>query len=115
MVAAIAVACAEGPVDLATGVAVEVRRGPIAPVGQPGVDNTAPVRGAIIVVYTESTQFGGVITDAVGKGSVPVPPGDYEVAVTTCPGALGPPSPVSVRVVSGSLSPVGLVCDTGIR
>ena len=108
-------ACGSGPMDLSTGVAAEVRRGPIAPVEQVGMDNTAPVAGATVIVTIDDHVLGQVTTDAGGKATINVPAGDYQVAIASCPGAMRAPDPVDTHVASGSLTSVRVICDTGIR
>ncbi|MBI4499535.1 MAG: hypothetical protein HY700_00075 [Gemmatimonadetes bacterium] len=111
---AVVAACA-GAVAPSSGIDATVRRGPIAPVEQQGVDNTAPVAGAVVVVVAGDRAFGGATTDATGTVSIAVPPGDYQVRVTVCPGAMGLPPATDAHVDSGSTVPVRLECDTGIR
>ena len=113
--AALALAGCAQTLDPTTGIAVAVRRGPISPVEQPAVDNTAPVAGASVAVLRAGHPFTAATTDTAGAVTVPAPAGDYEVAVTTCPGALALPGPVTVTVTTGMLVPARLVCDTGIR
>jgi hypothetical protein len=115
LLVALTVACGAGPLDPSTGIAAEVRRGPISPVDQVGVDNTAPVPGAQVVILSGNYALGQVTTDAAGKATMNVPPGDYQVAVYTCPGAMRAPAPVGTHVASGALTSVRVVCDTGIR
>jgi hypothetical protein len=98
-----------------TGIAVALRRGPIAPVEQPGVDNTAPVPGGTVVVLQGGRLVASATTDSAGTAMVPVAAGDYRVQAATCPGALALPAPVSVTVTAGMLAPAHLECDTGIR
>lgn len=102
--------------DPLTGILVEVRRGPIMPVDRPGVDNTAPVGGARVVIATAvGIPVAELRTDSLGSAAVQVPPGDYRVATSTCPGAMREAAPAVVTVVADSISAARLVCDTGIR
>ena len=107
-------ACAQS-VDPSTGIAVAVRRGPISPLEQPGLDNTAPVTGASVVVLQAGRLFASATTDSAGAATVPVAAGAYQVEAATCPGALHLPGPVGVTVTAGMLAPARLECDTGIR
>ena len=103
-------------VDPGTGVTVEVRRGPITPVTLEGVDNTAPVAGAVVrVADLRGSERGRGVTDGGGLASVTVAAGSYQATVVTCPGAMAVPAPASVTVTAGVLTQVRLECDTGIR
>jgi len=105
-----------GPTDPSTGVLIQVRRGPIAPVQIDTVDNTAPVTDATVVLLDASgNQVASAATDTSGAARVLAFPGAYQVAVQTCPGAMRTPQPNSVSVVQGSFASTRLVCDTGIR
>jgi hypothetical protein len=110
-------ACAKQvPTDPSTGVLIQVRRGPIAPVQQDSVDNTAPVTGATVVLVDGSgAQVASATTDTSGTARVLAFPGAYQVDVQTCPGAMRTPQPAAVTVAEGSFAPAQLVCDTGIR
>jgi hypothetical protein len=113
--AALTLAACGQALDPTTGIALAVRRGPISPVEQPGVDNTAPVAGASVAVLRAGQLFTTATTDSAGTAAVPAPAGTYEVAVTICPGAMSLPGPVSTTVTTGMLVPARLECDTGIR
>lgn len=102
--------------DPRTGLDVHVRRGPLAPVEQPGVENSAPVEGARVRIRPVADAGSAeATTDGDGTVGFAVPAGRYEVAVRDCPGALGLPGADTVRVASGARTGVTLVCDTGIR
>jgi hypothetical protein len=103
------------PTDPSTGVLVEVRRGPVAPVQLDASSNTAPVDGATVLLTDGSGNEITGTTDTTGTARVFAFPGAYQVSVETCPGALHAPPPTSVTVVRGSLASALLVCDTGIR
>jgi hypothetical protein len=113
--AALFAACGTaGPTDPSTGVLVQVRRGPIAPVQMDTGSNTAPVSGAtVLLTGGRGTDTG--TTDTTGTVRVLAFPGAYQVTVETCPGAMRTPQPAAVTVVQGSFVSALLVCDTGIR
>jgi len=99
-----------------SGAIVEVVRGPIQPVQQQGMDNTAPVSGAEVTIRDSSGQ--AVASDATGgdgKASFALAPARYEIEVTTCPGAMSLPPARAVTVSDGSFTAVRMQCDTGIR
>lgn len=102
--------------DPETGLDVAVRKGPIQPVAQEGVEDTAPVEGARVRVRPvgESGRADGT-TDGEGLVGFALPPGSYEVKVRECPGTLGLPGADTAQVGSGARTTVTLVCDTGIR
>ena len=114
LVAAVSTACTAALSPDARTIAIAVRRGPIAPVGQPGVDNTAPVAGAEIRIRSGGRTIATTSTDTAGRASVTVEPGSYTADVTRCPGAMSLPAPEPFAV---PLAPGGLrlECDTGIR
>lgn len=117
LVAGLLGACSRaGPTDPSTGVLIQVRRGPIAPVQMDTADNTAPVAGAAVVLRDGSgDQAAMATTDTSGSVRVLAVPGAYDVIVQTCPGAMRTPQPATVAVVQGSFATTRLVCDTGIR
>lgn len=102
--------------DPRTGLDVHVRRGPLVPVEQPGVDNSAPVEGARVRIRPVA-DGGSAEATTGGDGTVgfAVPAGRYEVAVRDCPDARGLPRADTARVASGARTAVILLCDTGIR
>ena len=102
--------------DPETGLRVEVRKGPIAPVGRPGEENSAPVEGARVRV--RGAERGGSVearTGADGTVRVLLVPARYRVTVEACPGALGLPDAVMSTVRPGEIADARLTCDTGIR
>lgn len=103
--------------DPSTGLLVQVRKGPIEPVVREGEeDNSAPVPDAVVEVRAVGRSGEArVRTDGAGEARVPLEPGRYVVEVAICPLALGLPGPETATVVAGSLTPVRLECDTGIR
>jgi hypothetical protein len=117
LLAALGAGCATpSPTDPTTGVVIEVRRGPIAPVDRVGVDNTAPVGDAAVVLIDPSgNQVASATTDTSGRVTVLAFPGSYQIAIRTCPGSIRLAQPAPVVVAQGSLASTRLVCDTGIR
>ena len=102
--------------DPSTGLVVTVSKGPTQPVAREGENNSAPVEDAAVRVTLVGS--GGRIesrTDAEGVVRFALRPGRYGVEVRECPGALALPAPDEAEVRSGELTPISLVCDTGIR
>lgn len=102
--------------DPATGLDVVVRRGPLYPLEQPGVENTAPVEGALVRIRPvgETGNARGT-TDAEGRVGFAVPAGRYAASVLECPGTFALPRSDTTEVTAGARTSVTLVCDTGIR
>lgn len=102
--------------DPRTGLDVAVRRGPLVPVEQPGVENSAPVGDASVRVRRVAETGSAEATTGVdGRVAFALAPDRYEITVRECPGALGLPRAETVRVSSGTRTGVTLLCDTGIR
>lgn len=104
--------------SLSSGIAGEVRRGPIAPVAHEGEENTAPQAGATIVVKTsQGAVLGYVLSDQEGSFLVALAPGDYILEPRTVAGTLdfGAPAPQSVTVLANLVAHVQIEYDTGIR
>ncbi|WP_218081527.1 carboxypeptidase regulatory-like domain-containing protein [Anthocerotibacter panamensis] len=101
----------------ATGIQVEVRRGPISPVTRVGVDNTAPMPEARVRVVNQTRkEVAQAVTDAQGRSTVRLAPGTYEVMVMNCAGIrVGASEPVEATVTADAMTPVRIECDTGIR
>ncbi|MFQ5689255.1 MAG: carboxypeptidase-like regulatory domain-containing protein [Gemmatimonadota bacterium] len=111
-------ACSEtlGGSDPSTGLSVEIRKGPIQPVGTPGQPDSAPVEGATVVIRRADGSDRAVVhSGADGRASLALDPGEYRVSVTVCPGAMSLPGPVAATVSRGEMTSVALECDTGIR
>ncbi|MGH7573135.1 MAG: hypothetical protein ACREMK_15035 [Gemmatimonadota bacterium] len=113
-----AVGCTDGTTapPPGTGLEILVLKGPIEPVEREGVENTAPVAEAVLVIRS----FGGrrvaeLTTNADGRTRAPLAPGRYTVVVERCPGALFLPEPATATVDIGVFAGVRLECDTGIR
>jgi hypothetical protein len=77
-----------------------------------------PVAGAQVVVSPGDGRDIAVAegaTDARGRLTLAVPPGDYIVTAGTVEGLMGTPQPVEVSVDSGRTTDVEIAYDTGIR
>lgn len=101
-----------------TGLVITATAGPTCPVEQvPPDPNCAPrpVAGAIITMLDAKGESTGVVTDAAGTARVALRPGDYVVQAQAVEGLMGIPEPVKVTVVAGTMTPVSLAFDTGIR
>lgn len=104
--------------NVTSGVAGIVRRGPIAPVEREGVDNTAPMADATIVIdRAEGGRVGHVVSDRDGLFFVSLAPGVYVFTPQHAAGGLdsGAPAPERVTVSAGGVSEVRFEYDTGIR
>jgi len=100
----------------ASGIAIQVVKGPIHPVEREGEENTAPVADAQIAVQRiDGDLFERATTDLTGHARVEVPEGAYRVAVEECPGAMGLPPEQEVKVRDGFFTELRFACDTGIR
>lgn len=101
-----------------SGVAGVVRRGPITPVSREGVDNTAPMADATIVIdRANGGRVGYVVSDTDGLFFVALDPGDYDFKPQAVPGGLDPgaPTPERVTVPATGVVEVHFEYDTGIR
>jgi hypothetical protein len=106
----------EQPETPDSGLSITVVRGPIAPVAQPGVDNTAPVADAgLAILNAAGVDLFLASTGPDGMARIALGPGQYAVEVRSCPGALGLPSRQPAAVIEGEFTAVRLECDTGIR
>ncbi len=104
--------------NVTSGVAGIVRRGPIAPVEREGVDNTAPMADATIVIdRAEGGRVGHVVSDQDGLFFVSLAPGVYVFTPQHAAGGIGSgaPAPERVTVSAGGVSEVRFEYDTGIR
>ncbi|MDH3735128.1 MAG: carboxypeptidase-like regulatory domain-containing protein [Gemmatimonadota bacterium] len=102
--------------DPSTGLSITVLKGPIQPVAREGEDNSAPVEDATVRI--RSSDGGGDAerrTGPDGSTRIPLKPGSYRIEVRECPGTLTLPTPEQADVQRGSLTPVVMMCDTGIR
>ncbi len=101
-----------------TGVSIVAEAGPVCPVEKPNDPACAPrpVRGAIVHLVDGGGQvIGSAVTGADGRVTMTVAPGTYTVTADPVEGLMGAPGPVPVTVVDGTLAPVDLAFDTGIR
>ena len=98
-----------------TGLQGEVRLGPVPPVCQVDSPCSIPIEGKF-VVQSANRPFASFRSDAAGRFSIPLPPGDYLVL----PGP-GTPVPfhgqqaVPVTVVARGPTEVTLVFDSFLR
>jgi hypothetical protein len=101
-----------------TGVSIAAAAGPVCPVEKPNDPACAPrpVRGAIVHVVDAGGQvIGSAVTGGDGRVTMTVAPGDYTSTADPVEGLMGAPAPVPVTVVEGTVAPVDLAYDTGIR
>jgi hypothetical protein len=105
--------------DITTGVMVITTSGPTCPVEQTPPDPACaarPVPGARIVLKDDAgTMLATGLTGFLGVLELATGPGSYTVEASPVEGYMGTPSPTAVVVTDGSLAPVELVYDTGIR
>jgi len=91
--------------------------GPTCPVVKPGdpACKEKPVAGATIhIVAADGTEVATLTTDANGRFSADLEPGQYQVRADDVPGLMHRPDPVVVTVTS-KVEVVQLSYDTGIR
>jgi len=98
-----------------SGVQGEVRIGPISPVEQPGVDNSAPYVATLLVKKTGSDKTVAKTTSAAdGTFRIALPPGTYVLEPVN-----GDPLPVAAPqqfiVEAGKFTTVRVDYDSGIR
>jgi len=92
--------------------------GPISPVVRPGVPNTKPLAGAVILVETPRGRVvEWVVADKNGRFHVNVGPGTYRlVPLPPHPGDMLPRgTPQTVVVKAGDDTDVTVDYDSGIR
>jgi hypothetical protein len=93
--------------------------GPISPLDRPGVPNTRPLAGAVIVIETAdgTTVVAQTVADNNGNFSIQVPPGHYLlVPLPPTPGAILPRgTPQFFDVMDGVFTTVTVNYDSGIR
>jgi hypothetical protein len=93
--------------------------GPIRPVEQPGVPNTAPLPFAIITVQPAGggAEISRTVADSSGRFQIPIAPGTYLIVpLPPQPGAIYPRGiPQTVAVQPGGFTEVVVQYDTGIR
>ena len=101
-----------------TGLAITAAAGPTCPVEQPDDPACAPrpVPGATVLVLDDQGQtVTTVVTDPVGAAFAALPAGNYVVRAQPVEGLMGTPEAQNVTVVDGTMAPVTLAYDTGIR
>ncbi len=104
--------------DPGTGLAIGAEAGPTCPVEQPGdpACKARPVAGAtVIVVDRQGTTVATAVTDPEGLATVALPAGEYVVQPQPVQGMMGTAEQQTVTVVDGTMTPVTLAYDTGIR
>lgn len=111
--ALVAVACEDTVTD--SGVRGEVRIGPVNPVEQPGVDNTAPYASKLVV---RSVPDGEAVAETVsgrdGLFAILLAPGEY-ILVPENGDPLPVATPQAFTVVAGRFTTVNVAYDSGIR
>lgn len=117
-------ACLPAPTPSLAGsgaIEVSVVAGPVCPVEQDPPDpNCQPraVEGARILVQPgdgREVVVAEATTDAAGRVTLRVAPGDYIVVGAEVEGLMGRPEPFAVTVRDGASVDVVLAYDTGIR
>jgi len=102
-----------------TGLAITAGAGPTCPVEQQPPDPACaprPVAGATILVLDgQGKTVATVVLDAKGTALVALPAGGYVVQPRPANGLMGTPEPQNVTIVDGTITPVALAYDTGIR
>lgn len=102
-----------------TGLAVVATSGPTCPVETIPPDPACaprPVAGATILIKAgDGTTVARLVTDANGSGTVALQPGRYAVEPQPAAGLMGIAAPQEIVVVAGTITPVPLAYDTGIR
>ena len=116
-------ACSAGaPAPVAapgTGLAITAVAGPVCPVEKMPPDPKCaprPVAGAKVIVQdAQGRSVATVELDAGGSAVATLPAGNYVVQPQRVTGLMGTAAVADVTVVDGSLTPVVLSYDTGIR
>jgi len=102
-----------------SGVRGTALAGPIRPVEMPGVPNTRPLEGAIMIVQPAGggAEITRARTDAKGRFQIPLAPGAYRlVPLPPDPNAVLPRAqPVDFKVAEGKFTVLEVMFDTGIR
>jgi hypothetical protein len=119
MTLTIAACTSSPPVVPGTGLAISALAGPTCPVETIPPDPACaprPVAGAkVSIVDAQGREVATVVLDAKGSGVVALASGRYVVRAQPAGGLMGTPEPMEVAVLDGSLTPVALSYDTGIR
>ena len=101
-----------------TGLAITAVAGPTCPVETVGDPACVPrpVAGArVVVLDAQGQEFATLVLDAQGSGVVGLPAGEYVLRAQPEAGLMGTPEAMEVTVADGTLTPVVLSYDTGIR
>ena len=102
-----------------TGLAITAVAGPTCPVEKIPPDPACaprPVAGATVIVQDgQGKNVATVVLDAGGAAVVALPAGNYVVQPQPVAGLMGTAASTDVTVVDGTLTPVVLSYDTGIR
>jgi hypothetical protein len=105
--------------DGRTGIRGMAVAGPVCPVERVPADPACaprPVASATIVIRDASgAEVAKATTGADGMFIVEVPPGNYQVEPQPVEGLMGGAQPHAVTVSAGTMTPVELEYDTGIR
>jgi hypothetical protein len=97
---------------------VSLTSGPSCPVEQnPPDPNCAarPVANEIVTVSSGGIEVARGRSDAQGRITFGLPPGEYTVTGLNETGFMGPPEPATVLIGQAAVVTVDLVYDTGIR
>ena len=100
-----------------TGFAIAAVAGPTCPVETLGDPACAPrpVAGAkVVILDAEGNEVATLVLEAQGS-MIGLPAGPYVLRPQPAAGLMGTPAAVEVTVVDGTLAPVVLSYDTGIR
>ena len=99
-----------------TGIRGVVLRGPTKPVCEEGMACTAPAVGVGLVFSRGGKDVGRVLTNRLGRFSLPLAPGFYAVRTTRPEGFAGKSLlPRKIRIPAGHWVSVRFNIDTGIR
>ena len=122
LIAICASACGPAPAVAppGTGLSIIAVAGPVCPVERVPPDPACaprPVGGAtVLVLDSQGKTVTMVVLDDRGMVAiVPLPAGSYLVQAQPANGLMGTPEPQTVTVVDGTITPVVLAYDTGIR
>ena len=102
---------------MTTGVSGTVRISPSHPGPQRNGESAhAPMAGAAVQVRDANARVvARVVTDAEGRFSAPVPPGEYTLDVDVGSAVLPRCGNAHARVEEGRIASVELECDSGMR
>jgi hypothetical protein len=93
-----------------------VTRGPLAPVGRPGIRNSTPVAAARIEITTSTGETVATIqSNSDGTYSVQLVPGTYFVRVIWPTTPFGNKPPQTIIIGKGEITQLDIRVDTGIR